>query len=355
MEMESKNAVRFFLGANTARGFYSLYDELADPLSGDTVWYIKGGPGNGKSTFMRRVADAASAAGKTADRFPCSGDPDSLDAIFIREARTAYVDATSPHVREPVLPGASGRYLDLSIFYKPGLEQKASGIHRLFSLYREQYARCYELLRAAELCAPEKTPGLLSNDVLRRVRDAADAAADRELTAGPGFSLRRRFLSALTCQGRVTFWESVGESGQVVAAESEYGLAGVFLRRLLDRSRELGCPAVLCPDPLSPEEPEAVILPASGISFVASCRNRPIPVRVRHRIRLDARMDRQAIRSLAEPARACEELRSGLLREAEAALKRAKGFHDELEALYRPYVDFSGVDRLCEKHMDLYA
>ncbi len=121
--METPYSPRYFLGANTARGFYSLYGELADPEAGDRVWYIKGGPGNGKSTFMRRVADAAAAAEKTVERFPCSGDPDSLDAVYIREDRLAYVDATSPHVQEPALPGVCGRYLDLSVFYMPVLEK----------------------------------------------------------------------------------------------------------------------------------------------------------------------------------------------------------------------------------------
>ena len=353
--MGSTNSIRFFLGANTARGFYSLYDELADPLAGDRVWYIKGGPGNGKSTFMRRVADAAENAGKTVERFPCSGDPDSLDGIYIRQDRTAYVDATSPHVREPILPGASGRYLDLSAFYKPGLEEKAADIHRLFSFYREKYARCYELLRATELCAPEKTPGLITEITRPKVREAADAAAERELSRGNGFSVRRRFLSALTCRGRLVFWETAAEMGQIVALESEYGLSGVFLARLADRCRELGCSVILCPDPITPETPEAVLLPDNKLSFVATRRSRPIPVRVRRRIRLDAMIDKQAAREQFGQARICEQLGAGLLTEAEGALKRAKEYHDELEALYRPNVDFDAVDRLCRVHIDRYT
>ena len=46
--------VYFFLGANSEEGFFSLYDQL---LGGrlDDLMILKGGPGCGKSTFMRRM------------------------------------------------------------------------------------------------------------------------------------------------------------------------------------------------------------------------------------------------------------------------------------------------------------
>ena len=85
-----------FLGANSARGFYSLYDQL---LSGrfDDLLILKGGPGCGKSSFMRRVAEELCAAGHTPVYVHCSGDPDSLDGVIFPLLRTALVDGTAPH------------------------------------------------------------------------------------------------------------------------------------------------------------------------------------------------------------------------------------------------------------------
>lgn len=48
--------IRYFLGANSPNGFYSLYDQLIDLESAQAVYLLKGGPGCGKSSFMRRVA-----------------------------------------------------------------------------------------------------------------------------------------------------------------------------------------------------------------------------------------------------------------------------------------------------------
>ena len=46
-ETMAKNAARFFLGANSKSGFYSLYDNFTDPAAGDFLWVLKGGPGCG--------------------------------------------------------------------------------------------------------------------------------------------------------------------------------------------------------------------------------------------------------------------------------------------------------------------
>ena len=52
----------FFLGANSAEGFYGLYDQLLDARLYDLI-ILKGTPGCGKSTFMRCAAAALEARG----------------------------------------------------------------------------------------------------------------------------------------------------------------------------------------------------------------------------------------------------------------------------------------------------
>ena len=41
-----------FLGANTPKGFVSLFDELYNPYTTKNAYIIKGGPGTGKSSFI---------------------------------------------------------------------------------------------------------------------------------------------------------------------------------------------------------------------------------------------------------------------------------------------------------------
>lgn len=91
----------YFLGANSCRGFYSLYDDMVNLPEIDRLYIIKGGAGCGKSTFMKTIAEAANNAGLTVERILCSGDPESLDGIYLPLLRIAYLDGTAPHAAVP--------------------------------------------------------------------------------------------------------------------------------------------------------------------------------------------------------------------------------------------------------------
>lgn len=88
---------QYFLGANSAQGFVSLYGELLDESSASAFYILKGGAGCGKSTLMKRVGEAMEEHGFLVEYILCSGDPDSLDGILIPEKGVAIMDGTAPH------------------------------------------------------------------------------------------------------------------------------------------------------------------------------------------------------------------------------------------------------------------
>ena len=94
--------IQYFLGANSPRGFYSLYDQLIPIEDACSVYILKGGPGCGKSTLMNRVARVAEEANLPVEYILCSGDPDSLDAIVLPTLKIALVDGTAPHAAAPL-------------------------------------------------------------------------------------------------------------------------------------------------------------------------------------------------------------------------------------------------------------
>ena len=173
--MGEKGSIRYFLGANSARGFYSLYDDFVRPEQGDFLWVIKGGPGCGKSTFMKKIGQAAENAGMTVEYILCSGDPASLDGIYIKESRTAYVDGTAPHAMDCVLPGGGGLYLELGAFYHPEpLVHRREELSALFSAYKSRYAAAYRLLSAAEAAAPEAVFAPISEKTIEMTEKRCD-------------------------------------------------------------------------------------------------------------------------------------------------------------------------------------
>ena len=90
--------IQYFLGANAPTGFYSLYDHLLSPEEARAIYILKGGPGCGKSTLMRKIGAWAEESGLETEYVLCSGDPDSLDAVLLPQSGVAIVDGTAPHV-----------------------------------------------------------------------------------------------------------------------------------------------------------------------------------------------------------------------------------------------------------------
>jgi len=347
-------SVRYFLGANSAQGFYSLYDGFVQPEAGDFLWVIKGGPGCGKSTFMKKIGSAAENAGLSVEYILCSGDPESLDGIYIRELSTAYVDGTSPHIMDCSLPGGGGLYLDLGAFYHPDpLLKRRQELADLFSAYKQQYNRAYELLRGVLSVSPERIPGLVTAETKAQTEKRAESMARRYIPVGNGYREKRRFLSAYSCAGICQLWESVeSQCSQIVTLDDELGLADSFLQTIRTICLLKEQPVVLCPSPLHPQRLEAVLVPEAALAFVAVSRRKPWQGSVWRHLRLDAMADPQAVRSLREEYKAAQRIQDELIDLACHSLHKAKAFHDDLEAVYHPYVDFEGQNELCQLHID---
>ena len=192
---------QYFLGGNTVRGFVSCYSGFCRGPE-DFLWVIKGGPGCGKSSFMKTIGRAAEEKGLDVEYVLCSGDPESVDGVYFPALHTGYADGTAPHVLEAVTPGAAGLYLDLSRFYdRLALQPERRTIEQLQrryqSLYREAYAKLAALAPAA--CRLPDADGAQR----RLVPESAFPGCDRgRLAAGRGAVLPRPGYAAAGAFGR---------------------------------------------------------------------------------------------------------------------------------------------------------
>ena len=97
-------AIHYFPGGNTAEGFCSHFGDILPAPMQRRMFYLKGGPGVGKSTLMRRVGEAAEKAGLEVEYFHCSSDPDSLDAVCLPQKGAALMDGTAPPAMTRMMP-----------------------------------------------------------------------------------------------------------------------------------------------------------------------------------------------------------------------------------------------------------
>lgn len=345
----------FFLGANTQNGFHSLYSEFAAGPN-DFLHIIKAGPGTGKSTFMRRIAQAARERGYQVESILCSGDPDSLDGIFIPALHIGWADGTAPHAIDPRFFGASGAYVDLGQFCNTGaLRSRREEIEAVTVHYKAYYKQAYGFLRAAGAVRSATAPGLVTADTAAAVEKRAAAAARREFGSRHGSTSGkavRRFVSALTCQGQVALAETVRAlCPRMILLENQCGLADSFLQTVLEYGLQAGAQAIVCPDPLCPEQTEAVLFPGQGLGFLAAAKRwKPLPTE--RTIHLDALSDQTAFRTCRTELRENEKLQAALLDRAAAALQNAKDLHDQLERIYRPWLNTAALDSFTGQTID---
>lgn len=141
----------YFLGANGPDGFHSLYREFCTPESGNFLWVIKGGPGCGKSTFMKQIGRAAEDAGLDVEYVLCSSDPASLDGVLIPGWHVGYADGTAPHILDVEFPAAAGAYLDLGQFYdNDALRAELPRLRTLRAKHQALYREAYRALHEAK-------------------------------------------------------------------------------------------------------------------------------------------------------------------------------------------------------------
>jgi len=342
----------FFLGANSKSGFFSLYDSLIDEASARKVFIIKGSPGCGKSTFMRRIEKNAVSAGYDIEQIKCSSDPDSLDGIVIPALGVALVDGTSPHVVEPKYPLAVDRYLDLSVYADcDALTESRDSIKAHFKKYKSFYSRAYRLTGCAGALSSELLDVALGAVNTEKLRKKALGIASREIKGvGGGASEVPRFLSSISPSGYVTLFDTIQALAQrVYVLEDTCGLASFMLHPIKEAALKSEYKVICCFSPLIPERLEHIIIPELSLAFVSSNKQMLYPHSYTRRCRIDAMMDPEALKAKRQKFIFTRRLYTALVDEACLTLAEAKLAHDELEALYNPHIDFNGVFSLAEK------
>lgn len=345
--------IQYFLGANSPRGFYSLYDQLIPIEDARSVYILKGGAGCGKSTLMNQVAQAAEGANIPVEYILCSGDPASLDAVVLPTVQIALVDGTAPHVVEPKYPGVIERYVNLGQCYDTAALSPLRGeIMNCMAEYKDCYRRAYRCLDAAAQISADMRSALLTPALEAKMQKRASGILSREVRRQKGHAPGRviqRFLSAVTHKGEMTLFETAqAQCSRIYELSDSYGLSHTMLTYLLPGITTAGYDVVACPSPMAPERLEHLIVPQLGLAFLSSTAT-PVPGHPYRRIRLDAMAGTELLRRSRPRLRFSKKIAAALMDEAVSSLAQAKQMHDDLEALYNPHVDFSRVDTIARE------
>ena len=346
----------WFLGTNTPEGFYSLFGELTAPGEGKRLYILKGGPGSGKSSLMKKIAAEADRRGLFCERAFCSADPDSLDAVIIPSLGVSVADGTAPHVLEPRYPGAFEKLVDLGAFRADApLRENAAEIVRLTDENREKHTFATRFLHAAG-CAATDLARLAGQSLDgEKLENFALHLCGRELggaAGGPARPAERRFLSAFTPEGERVFYETAKSlCERRIVLHDDTGLAAArIVEALAERAEAGGMRSVRCPNPLFPAlVTEHLFLPELSLGVFTARRERAFDFENAQNVQCARFFEKSGLRAHKNRLRYTQKACREMLEAAAGRMREAKAVHDALESYYIGAMDTAALSQYGEE------
>ncbi len=334
----------YFLGCPTPEGFSTHIRELINSPE-YTTYIIKGGPGTGKSSLMKRIANELCDIDMP-DLYYCSSDPSSLDAVVFNNLKVIVIDGTAPHVVEPVYPGVSQILVDLGACWN-GAELMKNKDKVIDATVRNK--KYHDLVKRYL-----KAIVSLDDDVYTLAEECINHAKLEgycERVAARLFSRKKnaegklsyRQITSITPNGVLTH-ENVFEGMTVFRIDDDFCVvADKILKALAGYAVEAGYNVIVSTSVFhSCDTYEHIVIPELNTAFVTG------DIDASARINALRFYDRIALREKRKRMAFDGGVAAELISACVAALKKAKEIHDELESYYINAMDFDRVSAVAD-------
>lgn len=344
--MEGKSR-KLFPGANTANGSFNFFDNIITKNI-NRIFCLKGGPGVGKSSLMKKIANEFLEKGYNMELHYCPSDPSSLDAVLIKELGVVLLDGTAPHIVDPKDPGAIDEIVNLGDYWNlENLEKNKVEIVECGKDISSSFRRAYKYLKSAEP---------IYYDIEEKYKDCMDFGQVNLLTehfiydlfknaSSTGIYQKERHLfgTAITPVGHVDYADSI-----LSGVSKIYHLSGnigtgktTFLKRVYDKAIKKGMEVEVYHYPLIKDKLETIIIKDLDIGITTSKL-----FEGRNTIDLDKYLDQYKLAKYEEEINFDKKVFDELINYGISNLKKAKAKHDVIEAHYVPNMRFDEIETL---------
>ena len=334
----------YFAASNSSLGFRSYYTACFDAARIGRLYAVKGGPGTGKSRFLRAVAEKGEACGWHAELIYCSSDPDSLDGVILTkpgEEGVALMDATAPHIYEPNRPGYREEIINLGSFWNAELlRAKGAEIAERNRRKQQAYRMAYRYLAGyGEMTA---TRDELVEPYLRK--KALYAFAEKWMRQIPGesaFEEQIALARSIGMRGPVTLDTYYAVAKTAYYVEDCRGCAAVFLEMLYEIAKRKNLSVRVSYDPLLPGKIDGLLFKNSGVAFLAfeggDAKNR-------RKINMRRFVETGLMHACRGEINFAERMRRAMLRGAVNCFSRICEAHFSIEEIYIRAMDFGAKE-----------
>lgn len=347
----NNRSVRSFLAANSANGFVSFFDELAEY---ENTYVIKGGPGTGKSSFMKKIASAAQSIDLPVEYVFCSSDPSSLDAIGIKDIPLAILDGTPPHTAEPKYPGAAGGIINAGEYWnEEKIKKYSEDVFELTNNVSDCFSSAYRHLKAV---------GAIYEDIEKISEKALNAVKLNNFTDNlikkiitqkvrHGGEIKKRFISGITPDGIITFYDTIyALCERVIVVKDKYLLSDKIVSRFANAAKDAGYTVYAFHDPLLPQKTAHVAVPEISTAIVSNTFMTHFEAANAKAVNMSRFIEDVDTRSLS----ANQRLLTLCLKTAIASIAKAKAFHNDLEDIYISAMDFTALNKKAKDFAEKY-
>ena len=322
---------RYFLGNNSGYGFFNLYEN--ELKSTNKTVLLKGGSGTGKSSLLKKIAKKAKAMGLDYELWFCSGDPQSLDGIYLKDKKAAVVDATAPHASGVDIPVIKDVIFDLAqSLDESKLKGMRQDIEKYMKCKKQHFMRVYQHLKSA-LCHLYNQFEIEKQGVDEdKIRAYASSVA-RDLKP-VGNKVRELFSRAICPSGESEYFDHLREKRVTLVKGCAYAKKVFF-----DEMSKLRKGVTLLLSPLDPTTCEGVICGTDA--YVENSGH----------FANDTVIDLSVFGERYDKDDATEEGNNVVLQTAFAVerLNKARQAHMSIEDIFVPAMDFENNDRILKE------
>jgi hypothetical protein len=337
-----------FPGGNTSKGFYSLYRYILSQDEARRIICIKGGPGTGKSSLMKIVGKLYKEKGYDVEYHHCSSDNNSLDGVVVKGLNVAIMDGTSPHVVDPINPGAVDEILYMGDCWKEdGFERYRKNIIDTNKEIGKTFRHAYKYFGAAK-SVHEDWSGCnseaLNQSKLNKFIENLKSSLFVKPVSNVGFD-RHLFATALTPNGIVTFIENLIEGYEnvhVLNGGPGSGKTSV-LQQIADEALRRGYFVEFFHDPFIPERVEHIFIPQLKFALVTSneINQKSLPGT---QVDMANFANSSTLNKYSSQIQEDKHFFYELMNTGLRIISSAKALHDELEKYYIGNMDFDKVN-----------